>query len=178
MQWEKIGGPGYDFVCAENNDLYGISPDQSAIYKYNPASTSPPSSVVQQVLRFYIGSSECYVNDQLQMMDAAPIIENGRTLLPIRYVATPLGATVDWDPVQDMITVILDSKTIQLWINQNTANVNGATVMIDPGNPDVTPIVVPPGRTMLPLRFVSEQLGCQVDWDPAQQMVTVTYPKP
>jgi hypothetical protein len=68
--------------------------------------------------------------------------------------------------------------TIEMWIGQNTAKVNGVLVAINPTNTQVMPIVVPPGRTMLPLRFIAENLKCQVDWDATQQMVTVTYPKP
>jgi titin len=56
--------------------------------------------------------------------------------------------------------------------------VNGIGTPIDPQNPNVAPIIVPPGRTMLPLRFIAESLGCQVDWNQALQEVTVTYPKP
>lgn len=57
---------------------------------------------------------------------------------------------------------------------RNTARVNGQEILIDSNNANVTPIVTPPGRTMLPLRFISEQLGCQVDWNYIQQMVTIT----
>nr|WP_282432897.1 stalk domain-containing protein [Pelotomaculum propionicicum] len=44
--------------------------------------------------------------------------------------------------------------------------------------PQVTPIIVEPGRTMLPLRFIAENLGSKVDWDAGQKEVTVTYPAP
>jgi len=48
---------------------------------------------------------------------------------------------------------------------------------IDPDNPAVTPIIQDPGRAMLPLRFISETLGCRVDWNPDIQEVKITYPK-
>ena len=47
--------------------------------------------------------------------------------------------------------------------------------MIDPSNPNVKPFIIdPPGRTMLPLRFISEALGCNVQWNEALQLVTIT----
>jgi len=141
-----------------------------------PGSGTSSSPATQTVLQFHIGSTDYSVNGQVQSMDTAPMISEGRTLLPIRYVATPLGAIVSWDQAQQMVTVTLGSKTIQLVIGQGSATVNGATVPIDPANPDVTAVIIPPGRTMLPMRFVAENLGCQVNWNAAQQIVTVTYP--
>ena len=108
-------------------------------------------------------------------MDAAPVIDEGRTLLPVSDVATALGASVDWNAAGQEATVSLNGKTLELWIGQGTAMVNGVSTPIDPDNPDVTPILAPPGRAMLPLRFISENLGCQVDWNPSLQEVTLTY---
>lgn len=136
----------------------------------------------QTVLRFYIDSTEYYVKtpsdsaSRLQTMDTAPIISGGRTLLPIRYVSEPLGADVEWDGALDQVTVRLDGQTIVLWINNNTARINGVETLIDPSNPAVTPIIVPSGRTMLPLRFIAENLGCQVEWNAATSEVTVIHP--
>lgn len=136
-----------------------------------------PQNPAQTVMRYYIGSLDYFVNDQAQSMDTAPIIKDGRTLLPIRYVATPLGAAVDWNAAEQKVTITMNGKIIELWINGSTARVNGVNTPIDPNNPNVTPIIVPPGRTMLPLRFIAENLGCQVDWNQALQEVKVTYPQ-
>ncbi len=129
------------------------------------------------VMRFYIDKNQYYVNDQEKTMDTAPIIYEERTLLPIRYVAENLGATVSWDAESRKVTITLNDQTIELWIGQNIARVNGVSIPIDPDNPAVTPIIQDPGRAMLPLRFISETLGCQVDWNPDKQEVKVTYPK-
>jgi hypothetical protein len=130
----------------------------------------------QKVLRFYIDKTDYYINDQLQVMDTVPIIKDDRTLLPIRYVAAPLGASVEWNEGEQKVTAILGIKKIELWIGQATAKVNGVAVPIDPNNSNVTAIVVPPGRTMLPLRFITENLGCRLAWEPLSQMITVTSP--
>jgi len=104
------------------------------------------------------------------------VIVESRTFLPVRYVAEELGATVDWFP-PDKVVIKHLGKTIELWIGQNSAAANGTSVMIDPGNPNVAPFIQPPGRTMMPLRFISENLGCKVDWLPPGE-VQVTYPAP
>ena len=109
-------------------------------------------------------------------MDVAPIIREGRTLLPIRYVAEALGAEVGWNGKEQKVTITFKGTTIELWIGKNTARVNGEYKLIDPTNPNVRPIVIPPGRTMLPIRFIAENLGCKVDWDPKLREVKITYP--
>jgi titin len=154
------------------------APDTTA-----PDTTAPGTTTGRTVLRFYIDSTEYYVqgpsdtSSRLQTMDTAPIISESRTLLPIRYVSEPLGAVVNWDGALDQVTVHLGNRTIVLWINNGTARVNGVETAIDPANPAVTPIIVPPGRTMLSLRFIAENLGCEVSWNPATREVTVIYPK-
>ncbi|MCX5780256.1 MAG: stalk domain-containing protein, partial [Firmicutes bacterium] len=146
-------------------------------YSNEASTTTKAVPVAQKVLRFYIGKSDYFVNNQIQSMDTVPITPNSRTLLPITYVATPLGAVVNWNDAEQKVTITLNTTTIEMWIGRNTAKVNGVAALIDPVNPGVVPIVVPPGRTMLPLRFIAEQFNSQVDWDPVQEMVTVSYPK-
>ena len=58
----------------------------------------------------------------------------------------------------------MGTTVLELWIGNNTAKINGIDMMIDPENPNVKPVIVPPGRTMLPLRFLGESLGCEVSW--------------
>lgn len=128
-------------------------------------------------LKFVIGSKSYNWNGSNQTMDVAPIIRQSRTLLPIRYVADPLGAQVLWNANEGKVTIKQGSKTIELWINNNTAKVNGTSVKIDAYNSNVTPVIIPPGRTMLPLRFIADNLDCNVLWNPADQSILVTYPE-
>ena len=136
--------------------------------------TSQPGTIISLV----IGKTSYYVNNQLQTMDTAPFIYADRTLLPIRYIAEAIGADVDWSNYDRKVTITLKGTEIELWIGNNYARVDGQYKLIDSSNPQVTPIIVEPGRTMLPLRFIAENLGSQVDWDAGQKEVTVTYPAP
>ena len=128
------------------------------------------------VLKLQIGNKIMLVNDREQEIDVPPTIVEGRTLLPIRWVAEPLGAEVGWDGVEKKVTVSLKGTVIELWIGKSIAKVNGVDTPIDPANPKVVPMIIS-GRTMLPVRFVAENLGCNVDWDPGTKTVTITYPK-
>ena len=134
------------------------------------------SEVERIEIKLYIGSKKYYVNGVQKEMDVAPIIYEGRTLLPIRYVAEALGALVSWNATEQKVTITFKEMVIELWIGKNNAKVNGVYKFIDPENPEVKPIVIPPGRTMLPIRFIAENLGCKVDWDANLKEVKITYP--
>jgi hypothetical protein len=129
------------------------------------------------VLTFTIGSTIATRNGTAVTLDAAPVIQNGRTLLPVRYVAEPLGATVAWAAGTRTVTIQRSSLTVALVVGKATAVVNGRTVPIDAADSRVVPVILQ-GRTMLPARFVAEQLGCAISYDPTTKVVTVTYPKP
>lgn len=128
------------------------------------------------VIKFYIEEPLYYVNDTILSMDTVPIIKGGRTFIPIRYLTEAMGASIEWDGGESKVTIKHGNILIELWIGRNTALVNGNEVPIDAGNPEIIPFLVPPGRTMMPLRFVAENLGCDVEWDPVPREVKITYP--
>ena len=129
-------------------------------------------------MRFYIGDKIYFVNNQTFSMDTVPFIEEERTMLPIRYVADALGTEVKWDSGERKVTVNLKDTLVELWIGENAARVNGNYQMIDPANPKVKPLIDPRGRTVLPLRFISETLGFEVNWNQTLREVTLLYPPP
>ncbi len=144
----------------------------------NEASVTTPAGVQITVIKLVIDKKDYTVNGVPMQMDVAPVILEGRTLGPVRYIAEALGASVAWNPSERKVTVSMGSKTIEMWIGRNSARVDGTYMLIDPGNPDVMPVILPPGRTMLPFRFIAEQLGAGVGWDPVKREVTITYPAP
>jgi photosystem II stability/assembly factor-like uncharacterized protein len=98
----------------------------------------------------------------------------GRTVVPIRAIVEVLGGTISWEGTERKVTINFKTTTIELWIDNPQAKVNGTMVYIDPDNHSVKPIIVN-DRTMLPLRFVAESLGCEVGWDPDTRTITITY---
>lgn len=104
--------------------------------------------------------------------DVPPLVLQGRTVVPVRAIAEALGATVSWDGERRIVTVRLAGKTVYMTIG------DGHTIIVDPGYPartmvgDVPPLIAE-GRTLIPVRFLSEALGFQVDWDAAASVVHV-----
>ncbi len=98
----------------------------------------------------------------------------GRTVVPIRAIVEALGGTIEWDGTERKVTINFNGTVIELWIDKPQARVNGEMKWIDPSNHDVKPIIIN-SRTMLPLRFVAENLGCTVNWDAATRTITITY---
>ncbi|HZL83428.1 MAG TPA: stalk domain-containing protein [Candidatus Deferrimicrobium sp.] len=133
------------------------------------------STKEQAVIVLQIGKSTFTVNGISNgSLDSPPIIKNGRTLVPVRTIIEALRGSVGWDGTARKATVTLGSTTIELWIGKNVATVNGKNTPIDSTNAKVVPEIIN-ARTMLPLRFVSENLGCSVVWAAATQTITITY---
>jgi hypothetical protein len=106
-----------------------------------------------------------------------PIIikEWGRTVVPIRAIVEALGGSISWDETQRRVTIKFTSINVDLWIDNPKAKVNGQEVWIDPDNHNVKP-VIQNNRTVLPLRFIAESLGCAVSWHSTTQTITLSYP--
>lgn len=100
---------------------------------------------------------------------------DGRTFVPLRFVGQWLGATVDWD--NDTQTAILekDGHRIEMAIGSSTYYLDGEAKDLD-APAELTPSKDGNFRTMVPVRFVSEALGYQVEWDPARDMVVIVPP--
>ena len=86
--------------------------------------------------------------------------KNSRTMIPIRFVSEQLGAKVDWNKQTQEVSVSQADKVIKLKIGEKQVNLNDTAKQLD------TAAIVKEGKTYVPLRFVSEALGAQVQWDP------------
>jgi hypothetical protein len=134
-------------------------------------SAAAPDGSITMV--FTIDKNVYTINGAMSVMDVSPTIIEERTLLPVRFVSEPLGAAVGWEEATSKVTVQLMDTKLELWIGQSNALVNGVTTAIDPANPNVKPLTIN-DRTMLPIRFVTENLGCDVEWVNATQQVVIT----
>lgn len=109
------------------------------------------------------------VNGQRFYTNPAPYIKDGRTMVPMRRVFEILGAQVTWNESERSVTAVKGNTEIKLYIGSQTAYKNGQPVQLD------TPaeIMASAGRTMVPLRFVSEAFGGNVNWISATRTVTI-----
>ena len=103
-----------------------------------------------------------------------PATGNGRTLVPVRLIAEALGADVTWVPETRQAILMQGERLMVLTLGSATALVDGQEVPLPDGIP--AGVVKWEGKesTMVPLRFVSEQLGAEVDWDGATFTAVIT----
>lgn len=107
------------------------------------------------------------LNGRQVAFDVPPRIENGRTLVPLRAIFEALGAEVNWDPEARRVIATRGATAVSLPVGGSMATVNGRAVVLD------VPAQIIDGRTLVPLRFVSETLGAQVGWDGATETVSI-----
>lgn len=99
------------------------------------------------------------INGEEVVPDAPPYIKDSRTLVPIRIISERLGAKVVWDPNKREVFITHGSTNILLTVGSKTAIVNGKNMTLD------VPAEINNGRTFVPLRFVGEAMGAEVQWD-------------
>ncbi len=97
--------------------------------------------------------------NEILAFETAPVIENDRTLVPIRFLFEQMGADVEWDQATKMATATLNNDVISFSIDDTNAHVNGENATMD------VPARLIDDKTMVPLRFLSENLGYTVTWN-------------
>lgn len=98
----------------------------------------------------------------------APILDEGTTLVPLRLISENLGSTVNYDGDTKEITITTDTGKLRLTLGSLAVSVNGTTSTLA-----TAPRMIQ-GTTMVPLRFISENLNCKVEWLSTEQTVALT----
>ena len=142
------------------NDKKYVMPEKTPV---------PPRAKYNTEVKMTLNSLTAYVNGEAKTLDAAPVIKNDRTMLPVRFVAENLGAEGLWDAATQTVTVKSITTTIEITIGKSFAKVNGQAIVLD------SPAYIDPAnnRTYLPVRAVAENLGAEVSWDDATKTATL-----
>ncbi len=120
------------------------------------------------VVEIQVGSTSVYLNGVPQPpMPVAPYMKDGRVMVPVRLVAEAFGATVDWLAGTREIIVTLEGNIVVMRVGSTQAMVNGIPTMLD-----VPPEIVG-GTTFVPLRFITEALGFEVEWIESTRTVKI-----
>ena len=134
-----------------------------------------PSALAAEdtVVTMKAGNPWCVVREELVLLDpenraVVPLHESGRTLVPIRRVLEAFGGEAAWDSAKKCAVCTLDGNKVELTPGAMTAQVNGQAVPLD------VPAKVTGGRTFVPIRFVSENLGLQVGYDTPTGIVVIS----
>lgn len=152
--------------CDEGGNVWFATGD-SGVAVYNSQGLT---SAVREITDLAQNHEEIilYIDKKILHPDVAPLMKEARVLVPLRIISESLGAKVNWESSTGKIEVELDGKKIEL-----TA---GSTEVLADGvhkNLDVPPLFAG-GRTLVPLRFVSENLGLKVQWDGVVRAVLIT----
>ena len=113
------------------------------------------------------GAVRVYVDGDPVAFDQPPIIQGSRVLVPLRGIFEKMGATVEWRPAARMVVAARANTLVELTIGSRIAKVNDRPLTLD------VPAMIVLGRTLVPLRFISESLGAQVDWNPSTRTVLI-----
>ncbi|WPS85609.1 stalk domain-containing protein (plasmid) [Brevibacillus halotolerans] len=106
-------------------------------------------------------------SNNVVILDTAPFIRKGTTLVPLRFIADGLGVPIVYDNSTHTAILTLNEKTVKLVPGSKTAKIDNDTV-----NLSVAPELVN-NRMMVPLRFIAENLGAKVDWDQSTKTINI-----
>ena len=132
-----------------------------AAFKQNASKPDQPAEETKTVVVMQIGSKTMLVNGKAYEKDAAPVIMNDRTLVPIRFITESLGGKVAWNEKEKEVVLTIDGKEIKMTIGKTIEKYGVAPVIID-------------SRTFVPVRFVADELGATTAWNAETKTVTIT----
>ncbi len=171
---DQTGTPVTEIIYAEATTAssgYGLV--QEAEGKWSFLKLSPAVSVVETseeaCLLLQVGNKIMKKGEEEIVLDTSPILYEGVTMLPIRQVVEAIGGTVNWDPEEEEISLRYHHTAVTMNLGQTGAFVNGRVEVLS-----VAPMIQN-GRTLIPLRFAVESLGCTVKWVPEMQEIFISY---
>ena len=109
------------------------------------------------------------INGSVVDFDQPPVNENGRILVPLRAIFETLGADIQWDGDSQTVTATKGELQVSFTVGVALMNVNGKVISLD------VPAKIVNGRTLVPVRAISEAFGCNVGWNQDTQTVLITY---
>jgi hypothetical protein len=123
----------------------------------------------KMIMELWAGSKTPTINGVKTAMDVPAQIIGGSTMVPIRFISESFGADVAWNQYTKTITITRIDKQIILTVGKNTASIDGKEATLS------KPPVVVGGRTLVPLRFISEAFGAKVEWNSDEKKVTIDW---
>lgn len=150
---EKLTNPDLNNTHAS----YPVLPKESESAPMRPLGAA-------KVIKLFVGSPYVYVDDDITKVDTnddevVPMIVDDRTLVPVRFVSENFGLTVGWDDASRKISISGRGHNIEMTLDSASYTVNGEERILD------VPATSYNGRTMIPLRAMSEAIGRKVFWD-------------
>lgn len=137
-----------------------------------------PAYAENKIIVLVIGSPNMSINGKIHEIDPGrgtkPVIINKTTLVPIRTIVENMNGTIRWDSALRRITISAGGKIIRMTLDDSIVEIKDSTGKNSTSKKLLTAPQSINGRTMLPIRFVTEELGAKVDWDGLTQTITIT----
>lgn len=129
------------------------------------------TGVSAAVVEFTVGDTNFAVDKEGEVaemvLEAAPFIKDGRTMVPVRAISDAFGASTDWNGEKREVKITSGDKEILLTIDTPFVTLNGEKKTLDS-----SPVIVGE-RTFVPLRFISEELSYNVNYVNATKQVII-----
>ncbi|NLG33545.1 MAG: SH3 domain-containing protein, partial [Syntrophomonadaceae bacterium] len=173
----KGPGTGYDKAgSAQDKEVLTVIKQEGEWYQVRTASGNQAyiaSWLVSEVKNSPVTSQpelsppKVFLDNRLLTFGVPPVIEEGRTLVPLRAIFEAMGAAVSWDNQTRTVTATKGDTTVILPIGSTKPTVNGQVWEIE------VPAKIVQDRTLAPLRFVGEAFGGQVAWDGNSRTINI-----
>lgn len=121
-------------------------------------------------MKLFLNDKFVYTEKGKQELAVAPFSASNTTLVPLRFVSSMLGASLDWDSTNKKITITSDKK-IMLYVGKKEVNIDGKKQELS-----IAPQTIN-GTTFVPLRFVNEQLGGETTYSSTEKSILITAKK-
>ena len=157
-----------DEVIITDQDNNTISVTKTGAYQYiftMPAgevkvAVTTKAAAYEDRIVLQIGNRNTLVNNTTFANDVASVIIDGRTMVPIRVITEALGGSADWNEAAQRVTLQIDGKTLSMTIGQTISGFDAAPLILN-------------SRTYVPIRYVAEALGANVEWIAETQQIII-----
>lgn len=127
--------------------------------------------LINSTTQIIVQGTKLSIDTEIKTCNPSPITMNNRIMVPVRALSNALKAKVDWDEETETVGIIKGDNFIKLKIGEDVAYKNGEKVYLDQG------AIIQDGSTFVPIRFVGEALGVNVDWSEEKDTVFITSKK-
>jgi hypothetical protein len=174
VQLQILAGITVDSTTAKHGEIKVKVGGESNVTLTDIIIGTSASDKTKNIMVFTIGSINYTFNGVQRTMDVAPYIDtNDRTLLPVRFAANAAGisdSNIFWNAATKGVTLMGNARTVMLVVGSPKMWINSVEAIMD----TVPVIKDPPGRTMLPIRYVAQALDCDIVWDASAKTITIT----
>ncbi len=155
------------------NDKDEVLGNTIATYTVKTSANIVDAGKSKQYIKLKIDDPNMDVNGVISEVDpgrgTTPLIVRGRTVVPIRAIVEAMDGTIAWDGTARKVTIKARGNSVEMWLDKKEIAANGAKQAIDVAPESIN------GRTMVPIRFATENLDCKISWINSTRQVIIVY---